>query len=89
MGFNLIVFYVGAQEEELTKLYDILETQRQEIEHLNHLLDTMAGGGSAAGQDLQTLSMNVLEYFIDRTTIHLLAKFYLILVIAGYLMHCF
>nr|XP_034299667.1 centriolin isoform X8 [Crassostrea gigas] len=38
----------GAQEEELTKLYDILETQRQEIEHLNHLLDSMAGGGSAA-----------------------------------------
>ncbi|XP_061184132.1 centriolin-like [Saccostrea echinata] len=38
----------GAQESELTKLYDILETQRQEIEHLNHLLDTMAAGGSAA-----------------------------------------
>lgn len=49
MGLDLIVFYVGAQEEELTKLYDILETQRQEIEHLNHLLDSMAGGGSAAG----------------------------------------
>ncbi|XP_078324889.1 uncharacterized protein LOC111125942 isoform X3 [Crassostrea virginica] len=38
----------GAQEEELTKLYDILEAQRQEIENLNHLLDTMAAGGSAA-----------------------------------------
>lgn len=59
MGLDLIVFYVGAQEEELTKLYDILETQRQEIEHLNHLLDSMAGGGSAAGQDLQTLSQNI------------------------------
>lgn len=58
MGLDLIVFYVGAQEEELTKLYDILETQRQEIEHLNHLLDSMAGGGSAAGQDSQTLSQN-------------------------------
>lgn len=53
------MFHVGAQEQELTKLYDILETQRQEIEHLNHLLDTMAGGGSAAGQDLQTLSQNI------------------------------
>lgn len=58
MGLDVIVFYVGAQEEELTKLYDILETQRQEIEHLNHLLDSMAGGGSAAGQDLHILSQN-------------------------------
>lgn len=57
------VFDAGAQEEELTKLYDILEAQRQEIENLNHLLDTMAAGGSAAGQncDYSTHSLFLLN----------------------------
>ncbi|XP_056011092.1 centriolin-like isoform X6 [Ostrea edulis] len=39
---------ISSQEAELTKLYDILEAQRQEIDHLNHLLDNLAAGGSAA-----------------------------------------
>uniref|UniRef100_K1Q2Y9 Paramyosin n=1 Tax=Magallana gigas TaxID=29159 RepID=K1Q2Y9_MAGGI len=40
---------VREQEEELAKTREENELEkRQEIEHLNHLLDSMAGGGSAA-----------------------------------------
>ena len=40
----------AAQEDELTKLYDILEAQREEIESLNQLLDQLAQQGGGTGR---------------------------------------
>ena len=47
---SLCVFMVSAaQEEELARLYNILEAQRGEIENLNQMLDYLATQGPDGG----------------------------------------
>ena len=43
---------IMAQEMELSKLYEILETQREEIEHLNSLLDQLSMQNQGQGAPL-------------------------------------
>ncbi|KAL4219131.1 hypothetical protein ACF0H5_021713 [Mactra antiquata] len=40
---------IATQEDELSKLYDILEAQREEIGRLNGMLDTISGTGGTLG----------------------------------------
>ncbi|XP_052229704.1 centriolin-like isoform X2 [Dreissena polymorpha] len=40
---------ITTQEDELAKLYDILEAQREEIGRLNTMLDTISGQGGSLG----------------------------------------
>ncbi|XP_053381516.1 centriolin-like isoform X4 [Mercenaria mercenaria] len=40
---------ITTQEDELAKLYDILEAQRQEVDRLNGMLDTISGQGGSLG----------------------------------------
>ena len=44
------MFISAAQEDELARLYDILETQRDEIENLNQILDHLAQQGPDGGK---------------------------------------
>ena len=47
---SLCVFILSAaQEEELARLYNILEAQRGEIENLNQMLDYLATQGPDGG----------------------------------------
>ena len=46
---NNYVPLTAAQEDELSRLYEILDAQKDEIEHLNGLLDGMLVQGPSAG----------------------------------------
>ncbi|XP_035827019.1 intracellular protein transport protein USO1-like [Aplysia californica] len=55
---------ISAQEDELARLYDILETQRDEIENLNQILDHLAqqgpdGVGAAFDDELWRIRQEV------------------------------
>lgn len=49
MMLNLWII-LAAQEDELAKLYGILEAQRSEIERLNQMLDYLAQQGPDSGK---------------------------------------
>ena len=52
----------AAQEDELARLYNILEAQRGEIENLNQMLDYLATQGPDGGTLLLLLWFAYLSY---------------------------
>ena len=51
-----VCFVTATQEDELAKLYEILETQRDEINRLNEMLDGISMPGGVTLGELVDLS---------------------------------